>query len=235
MEPVNRIRDLLNSLQKPPGRPLVTLSYAQSLDGSIAARRGSPLALSGPESSVLTHQLRAAHDSILVGIGTVLSDNPRLTVRLAAGKTPQPLILDSHLRTPLDAALFQERSPWIATTDQADSRRASALEERGAALMYFPADDEGRVRLPDLLERLDQIGVAKLMVEGGAAVIGSFLSGDLVDLIVLTIAPVLVGGLPSIPRPLGGVPARDGFPRLLEMSLAKLGEDLIVWGRPGQL
>ncbi|MCK4899238.1 MAG: RibD family protein, partial [Anaerolineales bacterium] len=87
-------------------RPLVTLSYAQSLDGSIAVRRGSPLSLSSPEAMTLTHRLRAAHETILVGIGTVLADNPRLTVRLVEGRNPQPIILDSHLRLFLDANLL---------------------------------------------------------------------------------------------------------------------------------
>jgi 3,4-dihydroxy 2-butanone 4-phosphate synthase/GTP cyclohydrolase II len=234
MEPVDRILDELNNLQKPSGRPLVTLSYAQSLDGSIAARRGFPLALSGPESSVLTHRLRAAHDAILVGIGTVLADNPRLTVRLVEGKSPQPLILDSCLRIPLNAALLEGRSPWIATTSQADPQIAAALEGQGAFLMYFPADAEGRVSLPALLERLDQIGVASVMVEGGACVIGSFMAGGLVDLMVLTIAPVLVGGVPAVARSLaeGKEEIQSSFPRLSEMSAAKLGVDLIVWGRP---
>src|SRR5262249_3832268 len=85
------------------GRPFVTLSYAQSVDGSIAARPGQPLALSGAQSMTLTHQLRVAHDAILVGIGTVLADNPRLTVRLVEGKNPQPIVADSHLRFPLSA------------------------------------------------------------------------------------------------------------------------------------
>src|SRR3989304_8693232 len=77
------------------GRPLVTLSYAQSLDGCIAARAGERLALSGPESMRLTHRLRAAQDAILVGIGTVPADNPRLTVHLVQGQDPQPIVLDS--------------------------------------------------------------------------------------------------------------------------------------------
>ena len=85
------------------GRPFVTLSYAQSLDGCIAAKRGQPLALSGPQSLTLTHQLRSAHDAIMVGIGTLLADNPRLTVRLVEGRDPQPVVLDSRLRFPSEA------------------------------------------------------------------------------------------------------------------------------------
>ena len=82
------------------GRPFVTLSYAQSLDGSIADRPGRPLALSGPQAMALTHGLRAAHEAILVGIGTVLADNPRLNVRLVDGPDPQPMVVDSRLRFP---------------------------------------------------------------------------------------------------------------------------------------
>ncbi len=92
------------------GRPLVSLCYAQSLDGSLAARGGKTLRLSGPESMALTHRLRAAHDAILVGIGTILADNPSLTVRYAAGKNPQPVILDSSLRFPLNANLLYQES-----------------------------------------------------------------------------------------------------------------------------
>src|SRR5205823_12555295 len=106
-------------------RPFVTLSYAQSVDGSIAARPGQPLALSGALSMTLTHQLRAAHDAILVGIGTVLADNPRLSVRLVEGKDPQPIVADSRLRLPLSANLLYQHplSPWIASGDQADVGR----------------------------------------------------------------------------------------------------------------
>ena len=99
-------------------RPLVTLSYAQSLDGSIARERGKPLALSGPESMRLTHQLRAAHDAILVGIGTVLADDPQLTVRLVEGKSPIPVILDSRLAISPTARLFQNpKKPILVCFD----------------------------------------------------------------------------------------------------------------------
>ena len=117
---IDQILPEIKRLPGAAGRPVVTLSYAQSLDGSIAARRGFPLQISGTESAQLTHQLRAVHDAILVGIGTVLADDPHLTVRHAQGKDPQPVVLDSQLRFPLGAKLLRERSPWIATTSRAD-------------------------------------------------------------------------------------------------------------------
>lgn len=213
------------------GRPFVTLSYAQSLDGCVAARRGQPLALSGSQSLTLTHQLRAAHDAILVGIGTVLADNPRLSVRLVDGENPQPVVVDSRLRFPLDANLLQNHtlSPWVATCEQADEDRQQVLEGAGARVLRLPADANGRVGLAALVKRLGELGIKRLMVEGGARVITSFLAARLVDCLVLTVAPILVGGLHAVDR-LGGSD-RLSFPRLYHPHYERLGEDLIVWGR----
>ena len=181
-------------------RPFVTISFAQSIDGSLAARPGKPLPLSGPESSAYTHRLRAAHDAILVGIGTVLSDNPRLTVRLAAGPHPQPIVIDSRLRFPDGAALLSHptHSVWIATTAAAPQDRLTALGLAGAVALALPADPSGRVSLPHLLDALGARGIQRLMVEGGAAVITAFLSQGLADGPSVTIAPRLVGGVRAL-------------------------------------
>jgi len=183
-------------------RPRVTLSYAQSLDGSLAAFSGRPLALSGPESLAFTHQLRSEHDAILIGIGTVLADNPRLTVRLVPGPDPQPIVLDTHLRFPLTAHLLQHPRGVIiiATTDQADSRRQAELESAGVRVVRFPRDDSrsNGVHLPALLDWLGENGLNSLMVEGGSRVITSFLQAQLVNRIAITIAPCFVGGLHAL-------------------------------------
>src|SRR5262249_55310613 len=123
------------------GRPFITLSYAQSIDGCIAARSSEPLALSGSQSLELTHRLRAAHDAILVGIGAVLADNPRLTVRLTEGKNPQPIIVDSRLRLPRTANVLRSGSGpvWVATTETADVERQRMLEAAGARVMRLSA------------------------------------------------------------------------------------------------
>src|SRR5690554_3285763 len=129
------------------GRPLVTLSYAQSLDGSISTRRGEPLAISGPASLALTHRLRAAHQALLVGIGTVLADNPRLNVRLAEGESPRPVILDSHLRCPLEARLFQSgrQAPILAAAPPVSPAQRSRLQAAGAEIWEIPRDSSGRL------------------------------------------------------------------------------------------
>jgi 3,4-dihydroxy 2-butanone 4-phosphate synthase/GTP cyclohydrolase II len=214
-------------LREQRGRPLVSLCYAQSLDGSIAVCPAQATDLSGPESSRLTHRLRAAHDAILVGIGTVLIDNPRLTVRLVSGANPQPVILDSHLRTPLSAALLQPEHPkpaWIATTSVGDPEKRLALMAANIRLVELPAAADGRIELEALLLRLGEMGINSLMVEGGAGVISAFLRLGLVDQAILTVVPRWLGGL--APAELAAS-AR----RLEKPAWAQLGDDLVVWGR----
>lgn len=224
----------IDEAQKPDKRPFITLSYAQSLDGCIAARRGKRLQISGQESAQLTHKLRAHHDSILVGVGTVLADDPQLTVRLVDGDDPQPVILDSQLRIPSDAFLINARYPWIATTNQANPIKLAEFEAHGLKLLILPTEADGYVSLPDLLECLVRMGVERLMVEGGAQVISSFIAHRLVDFLVVTISPLIIGGLQSMQLPLEDAPnlSVSDFPKLDEMVVGTLGQDLIVWGRP---
>jgi 3,4-dihydroxy 2-butanone 4-phosphate synthase/GTP cyclohydrolase II len=214
------------------GRPLVTLTYAQSLDGSIAARPGHPLAISGPASQTFTHALRAVHDAILVGIGTVLADNPALTVRLVPGPHPRPVIMDTRLRLPAYARLLREgrRQPVVATSAQASPERQQELEDLGALVLRLPVGPNGGIHLPALLDRLAELGVTALMVEGGAQVITSFLNSRLVDQVVVTVAPILVGGVRVLD---GYLPAAERrFPRLEGVSYYQVGEDLVLWGSP---
>ncbi len=225
--------------------PLVTLSYAQSLDGCITLRRGKPLALSCEESLITTHRLRAAHQAILVGIGTILADNPRLNVRLVEGRNPQPVVLDSQLRFPVGSRLLDSpQPPWIATTGRASPEKRATLESVGVRLLEIPEDRHQRIQLSALLERLASLGIDSLMVEGGAQVITSFLSERLVDRIILTIVPRFLGGLHA-PEALSEIstgttisaashPSRPApvFPNLKSWQAERVGEDLLIWGVP---
>ena len=206
-------------------RPFVSLSYAQSLDGSLAARPGVPLLLSGPESSALTHRLRAAHDAVLVGIGTVLADDPRLTVRGVPGESPQPIVLDSRLRFPLDRRLLDHpHLPWVAAHTP-DDAKAESLLGKGAQVLRLPSD-AGLVDLKALLRELKTRGISRVMVEGGARVIRSFLAARCVDWVLLTIAPTFIGGLRALSFEDG---AGAGFV-LRRPQWQALGADGIVWG-----
>ena len=143
----SELDSLLSSLQvrlQQRSRPLVTLSYAQSLDGSIAARRSATMALSGAKTIKITHSLRAKHSAILVGIGTLIADDPQLNVRLVTGSDPQPVVLDSQLRFPLEARLLRgQKSPWIFTNNNAQPQREAILTKAGVRV--FRSDNaDGR-------------------------------------------------------------------------------------------
>lgn len=209
------------------GRPFITLAYAQSLDGSIAAERGQPLALSGPGALVFTHRLRAMHDAILAGIGTVLTDDPRLDVRLVAGENPRPIVVDTRLRIPVSAALLRDgREPWIATTDASPPERRRRITAAGADLLAMPALPNGWVDLEALVGELFARGVRTLMVEGGARIISSCLRARLADHLVVTVSPRLVGGLMAVSRahPLGDFEP----PSLGAWQTSHLGPDLLI-------
>jgi riboflavin-specific deaminase-like protein len=228
MEPVLTWLDEAARQRQSRSRPLVTLTYAQSLDGCISARPGQSTALSGPESKRMTHQLRAWHDAILVGIGTLLADDPRLNVRLVSGSDPQPVILDSYLRTPPGARLLQEgRKPWIITGQYAPLAARHSLEAAGARLVYLPLEEPGNLPLPVILSTLAGMGINRLMVEGGAQVIASFLQSRLVDQLVLTVAMRFLSGYHALQ---GANPAR--LPRLEAWESRRYGDDLVLFGRP---
>lgn len=205
-------------------RPRVTLCYAQSWDGSITTKPGETLALSSDAGMRMTHQLRSLHDGILVGIGTVLADNPRLSVREWTGRDPQPIVLDSQLRMPpsCQLCLNGEHCCWVLTTSEA------ATERSDCELIVVPGDEHGHVNLPLALQALHERGIRNLMVEGGAAVITALLRARLADDIVLTVAPVLVGGYNAIGRL--GEPDGGPFPHIDPLFSQQLDNELIVWG-----
>jgi GTP cyclohydrolase II len=210
-------------------RPFVTLAWAQSIDGSLALAAGRGLPLSGAESLALTHGVRASHDAILVGIETLLADDPQLNVRHWSGRSPTPVVLDSRLRTPLAARVLANAGPGrdvrIACTADADEGRAAPLVERGARIMRLPAWTNGWVDLEALLDALGAAGVRRLMVEGGARVLTSFLRAGLGDYAVVTIAPRFLGGLAA-------VGALDGAraPRFAPAVTQRLADDLVLAG-----
>ena len=214
-------------------RPCTTLAYAQSWDGSISTAQGKTIALSGKAARKLTHQLRSLHDGILVGIETVLSDNPQLTVRECSGNNPQPIVLDSRLRMPDYAKLHQhpDKKCWLLTLkkNQDRERAAQETENEKQLIMNIPnVNNEDFVPLKPAMKLLREKGIRSLMVEGGAKVITEFLKAGLADAIILTIAPRLIGGYQAV-----GDLELNHFhesPCISSMYVEKLETDLIVWG-----
>jgi 3,4-dihydroxy 2-butanone 4-phosphate synthase/GTP cyclohydrolase II len=214
--------------------PFVTLTYAQSLDGSIARCEGDTLQLSNPLAQELTHQVRALHDAILVGINTVICDDPRLTVRLVEGKNPQPVVVDSQMRIPLQARLFREGGlrPIIIADSRACSLKERSLLRAGARVIRVPAHGtDGMIDLEEGLRQLKQLGLNSIMIEGGARIITSVLSRRLADQLLLTISPRFVGGL----RAVGSNNESDGdrWPQLRNVQYQWLAGDLILRGDLG--
>jgi len=180
--------------------PYVILSYAQTLNGSIAITNTSPLALSCKESLLFTHHLRSLSDAILVGIGTVFSDNPKLTTRLIAGDSPRAIVLDSNLRIPTDAALLcqSHQSPLIVTAPETSSTDEKRVSATGASLLKVPRAGNGKLDIRKLLPLLAKEGVKVLMVEGGQQVISDFLCRGSINEMLVTITPNIFSGLNAV-------------------------------------
>jgi 3,4-dihydroxy 2-butanone 4-phosphate synthase/GTP cyclohydrolase II len=211
-------------------RAFVTLSYSQSLDGSIAVSRSTPYSLSCRRSLEMTHMVRSLHDGLLVGINTILTDDPQLTVRYCEGDHPQPIVLDSRLRFPEHARLLRQdaRRPIIITTPKASADRARLLEKRGARV-FTVREHAGRVDLIAALRLLHGLDIRSVMVEGGAIVIDSILASDLVDYCVLTITPRIIGGVKAVEslcRPQNATPLS-----IDDCRYHTLDRDLIAYGR----
>ncbi|HXU29370.1 MAG TPA: bifunctional diaminohydroxyphosphoribosylaminopyrimidine deaminase/5-amino-6-(5-phosphoribosylamino)uracil reductase RibD [Thermoanaerobaculia bacterium] len=209
------------------GRPAVTLKWAMSLDGKIATVAGESRWISSPEARKAALGLREEHDAILVGVGTVLADDPRLDRRVGRAKGPiLRVVLDRRLRTPSSAQMLQIPGPVVIFTESDDPAKNAPLGTAGAEVVRLPAVEPGAV-LAALFER----GVRSVLVEGGGEVHASFVAAGLYDAVQVDAAPVLLGGS-AAPTPLGGTGfARlDAAPRLERVEVSRRGEDVILSG-----
>ena len=215
-------------------RPFVTLKTAMTLDGKIASSTGASQWITGAEARLRVHEYRNEYDAILVGIGTVLADDPSLTTRLPdrTGKNPLRVVLDSEARTPLDAKIVTDGAAptLIAVSERADQRRVNLLRACGTEVVMLGTE---RVDIAALLDDLGEREITSLFVEGGGTVNWSFLAGGYVDKVHAFIAPMLMGGA-SAKTPVGGT----GFDspqtalRLRNMTVEQVGADILVTGYP---
>ena len=210
------------------GLPFVIWKTALSLDGRAAARDGTSRWISGPEARADAHRLRAWADAVVVGVGTVLADDPALTVRDApapGAATPLRVAVDSSGRLPADGRLFDGSAPTIVvTTEAAPERRRAEWQGAGAEVMVCDPDPRGGVSLPALLSSLGKRDVQGVLLEGGPTLAWSAVRDGLVDRVVLYLAPILVGGA-GAPGALAGA----GFAPISEA----LGLDLVSAERVG--
>jgi len=178
------------------GKPFVTLKAAVTLDGKIASSSGRSQWISCPASRKRVHRLRSRADAILVGIGTVLEDDPQLTVRgIPGARNPCRVVMDSSLRIPLTARVLKPGAETlVATTHRAPKRKVAALAEKGVGVEFFAPNRTGRVPLGPLLRRLGKRGVQNVLVEGGSELYTTALETNEADKLVMFIAPLLLGG-----------------------------------------
>lgn len=181
-------------------RPLATLKAALTLDGKIAPLSRERTAISGEESHRAAQELRRDHDAVLVGIGTVLADNPQLNCRIPCRKQPISVIVDSRLRIPLTAAVLQNPKVIIATTERYNRKKYLLLKQKGVQFIITKGKQNGKefqVDIEELLKRLPSFGILSVLVEGGAEINASFLKRNCIDRICFFIAPKILGaGVP---------------------------------------
>ena len=210
------------------------MKFAQSLDGRIATSTGDSRWISGPSSLRLAHKLRREHDAILVGIGTVLSDDPELTVRLLKGRNPLRIVVDSTLRIPLSSRVLANgvaNETLVVTAISSDAERARAIQRTGAEVLRLPKARNGAgINIPRLLQRLQQRGIESVLVEGGKAIVTSLLNARAVDRIVVIIAPKIIGqGTEAIGEL--GITKLERAVTFSSIRIRKLGDDIIFDGR----
>ncbi len=218
------------------GLPYVIAKYAMSLDGKIATHTGNSQWVTGEVARQRAHQLRHAVDAVLIGAGTAITDDPRLTTRLPIDNPQHPLrvALDSTGKIPLKNQLLSPDLPGqtlIATTDAMPSKHERQLKRNGVEVLRLPKDNCSQVDLPSLLRVLGQRGVQSVMVEGGSTLLGALFDGSHIHEVWTFIAPVIVGG-DDAPSPIGGfgVSQMSHAPRLHDVIVEQLGADVLMRG-----
>ncbi|MBR1728687.1 MAG: bifunctional diaminohydroxyphosphoribosylaminopyrimidine deaminase/5-amino-6-(5-phosphoribosylamino)uracil reductase RibD [Selenomonadaceae bacterium] len=212
-------------------KPFVTLKTAMSLDGKIATATGQSQWITSEESRRKVHELRDINDAIMIGIGTVLADNPSLTTRIDGGKNPIRIIVDSQLRTPINANVIVDgqAKTIIATTKNAPINKVDALKKSGVEIIF--CGDDRRVDLNILMNELASREITSIFVEGGGTLNFSLLENHLVDKVFAFIAPKIIGGREALTSVEG-----DGFSdlnkaiNLKNITTEMIGEDILISG-----
>lgn len=214
------------------GIPYVTAKWAMSLDGRIATTKGDSKWISCEQSRDRVHELRGFMDAVLVGIGTVLADDPLLTARGRGPRTPARIVADSRARTPLDCTLLRtldEGKVIIATAADAPEDKLEQLRKKGVDVIV--TSPQGRVNIKELFTHLGGMQMTNVLVEGGGVILGTLFDEDLIDAVKVFVSPKIIGGSdapgPAIGR---GVDLMNEALSLKQISVERIGEDVLIEG-----
>lgn len=205
--------------------PFVIVKAALSLDGRLADRRGNSKWISGPESKQMVHELRNAVDAIMVGANTIIKDDPLLTCRISDGRNPMRVVVDSILKVPEKAKVFNTEAKTIVfTTKKASKKKLDGLRKRGVAVVTF---SQAKIDLRKTMAELGARGITSVMIEGGGQLIGSAFEANVVDKVMFFIAPKIIGDGVTIQT--GGANIKDAI-QLERVEVSKVGEDFLITG-----
>lgn len=215
-------------------KPFVVLKAAMTLDGKIATAIGQSKWITNETSRAYGYKLRDIYDGIMVGINTVIEDNPMLTARVDGGKNPIRIVVDSSLKIDINANVVQDKSAKtiIATTDKADKDKILKLQAQDVDVIVVDKDKNDKVDIEKLLDILGQQNICSILVEGGATLSGSFVAKKLVDKVYFFIAPKIVGGKEAKTPVAGtGILNLQEALALKDIQIEKLEEDILIIGR----
>ena len=215
-------------------KPFVVLKVAMTLDGKIATATGQSKWITNETSRAYGYKLRDIYDGIMVGINTVIEDNPMLTARVDGGKNPIRIVVDSSLKIDINANVVQDKSAKtiIATTDKADKDKILKLQAQDVDVIVVDKDENDKVDIEKLLDILGQQNICSILVEGGATLSGSFVARKLVDKVYFFIAPKIVGGKEAKTPVAGtGILNLQEALALKDIQIEKLEEDVLIIGR----
>ena len=210
-------------------KPFITIKFAQTLDGKIASFDGSSKWISSPESLKFAHKLRANNDAILVGVGTILSDDPKLTTRLVKGKNPTRIIIDRKLSIPTNAQVLsvpEKNKTIIFTTKAASKDKIDKITKKGVEIIVLPAKKGGDIDLRRIIRILYRKGIGTMLIEGGSRTITSFIKEKLADKLVSVISPKIIGKGISFTGDLGITNIKKSL-LLVPGKVKKIGKDVI--------
>lgn len=215
-------------------KPFIVLKAAMTLDGKIATATGQSKWITNETSRAYGYKLRDIYDGIMVGINTVIEDNPMLTVRVDGGKNPIRIVVDSSLKIDINANVVQDKSAKtiIATTDKANKDKILKLQAQDVDVIVVDKDENDKVDIEKLLDILGQQNICSILVEGGATLSGSFVTKKLVDKVYFFIAPKIIGGKEAKTPVAGtGILNLQEALALKDIQIEKLEEDVLIIGR----